>query len=62
MDLASYINESTIRYGNDPKPYEIFRQYFPSFEKHTEGTIDIDFMIKTYLEQFYDNHLTTIIP
>ena len=61
IDLASYINESTIQYGSDPK-YKVYKEYFPSFEKHVEGTIDIDFMVKTYLENFYEKHLDTTIP
>lgn len=27
-----------------------------------EGTLDIDFMFKTYLENFYDKHMKTVIP
>ena len=37
-------------------------EFFPSFEGYKKGTMDVDFMITTYLENFYDKHLKTVIP
>lgn len=66
FDLASYIIETTIDYhpspGESENPNWVYRdEMFPSFDVNKEGTINIDYMIETYLTEFYAN-IDKVIP
>jgi thiamine kinase-like enzyme len=63
VDLAGYIIEACINYDVDTIPkYEIDESKFPAFDGPAkEGTLDLDFLITTYLTNFYENHLPGLI-
>ena len=56
-----YIFKSAVEFTPLTK-FDLHKKFFPCFDKHKLGTIDVDFMIKTYLENFYDKHLKRVIP
>lgn len=61
IDLTKIIEQST-RKLNASIDERFIRFFNPSFETHEEGTMDIDLMVRTYLENFYDKHLERVIP
>lgn len=62
-DIAMYIGESFFELNDElPNLFKYHPDKVPDFDNHVPGTIDIDYVLTTYLKRFYEKHAADVIP